>query len=175
MVVQNALYTGDLQGVQRHFSERAEVNLLIQAKGQDLRWTSQKWGKSHWAGGGVGSSTCGAQRRPRKEAGGKATEAGNWQKQQSGVGRALYAGGQDPPCKALLKGNLRRALLVREAGPPATLQPPAASEGQGTGRSHSCRHRHRQGPSSMALVVSSWLSPTPHEQQPPTEGSSMEP
>nr|XP_034986105.1 ankyrin repeat and SOCS box protein 10 isoform X1 [Zootoca vivipara] len=44
MVVQNALYTGDLAGVQRHFSERAEVNLVIHAKSQDLRWTSQKWG-----------------------------------------------------------------------------------------------------------------------------------
>uniref|UniRef100_A0A670J985 Ankyrin repeat and SOCS box containing 10 n=1 Tax=Podarcis muralis TaxID=64176 RepID=A0A670J985_PODMU len=44
MVVQNALYTGDLDGVQRHFSERAEVNLVIHSKSQDLRWTSQKWG-----------------------------------------------------------------------------------------------------------------------------------
>ncbi|XP_015282193.1 PREDICTED: ankyrin repeat and SOCS box protein 10 [Gekko japonicus] len=34
----------NLQQVQRHFSERAEVNLVIQAKSQDLRWTSQKWG-----------------------------------------------------------------------------------------------------------------------------------
>ncbi|XP_054847847.1 ankyrin repeat and SOCS box protein 10 [Eublepharis macularius] len=44
MVVQNALYTGDLEQVQRHFSERAEVDLIILAKSHDLRWTSQKWG-----------------------------------------------------------------------------------------------------------------------------------
>ncbi|XP_048367202.1 ankyrin repeat and SOCS box protein 10 isoform X1 [Sphaerodactylus townsendi] len=45
MVVQNALYTGDLEQVQRHFSERAEVNLTILAKSHDdLRWTSHKWG-----------------------------------------------------------------------------------------------------------------------------------
>ncbi|KAL8164759.1 UNVERIFIED_CONTAM: hypothetical protein K2H54_004083 [Gekko kuhli] len=44
VVLQNALYTGDLPQVQRHFTERAEVNLVIQAKSHDLRWTSQKWG-----------------------------------------------------------------------------------------------------------------------------------
>ncbi|XP_044278450.1 ankyrin repeat and SOCS box protein 10 [Varanus komodoensis] len=44
MVLQNALYTGDLAGVQRHFSERAEVNLVIHTQSSDLRWTSQKWG-----------------------------------------------------------------------------------------------------------------------------------
>uniref|UniRef100_A0A6J0UCH8 Ankyrin repeat and SOCS box protein 10 n=1 Tax=Pogona vitticeps TaxID=103695 RepID=A0A6J0UCH8_9SAUR len=44
MVVQNALYTGDLTEVQRHFSEHAEVNLVIEAKSHDLRWTSHKWG-----------------------------------------------------------------------------------------------------------------------------------
>ncbi|XP_058035344.1 ankyrin repeat and SOCS box protein 10 [Ahaetulla prasina] len=43
-VVQNALYTGNLAEVQRHFSQRSAVNLLIHAEGQDLRWTSQKWG-----------------------------------------------------------------------------------------------------------------------------------
>ncbi|KAM3820736.1 ankyrin repeat and SOCS box protein 10 isoform 2-T2 [Vipera latastei] len=43
-VVQNALYTGNLAEVQRHFSERSTVDLVIQAKSQDLRWTSQKWG-----------------------------------------------------------------------------------------------------------------------------------
>ncbi|XP_060104196.1 ankyrin repeat and SOCS box protein 10 [Heteronotia binoei] len=44
VVVQNALYTGDLQQVQRLFSERAKVNLVIPARSHDLRWTSQKWG-----------------------------------------------------------------------------------------------------------------------------------
>ncbi|XP_063159230.1 ankyrin repeat and SOCS box protein 10 isoform X2 [Candoia aspera] len=44
VVVQNALYTGNLVEVQRHFSERSTVNLVIHAKSQDLRWTSQKWG-----------------------------------------------------------------------------------------------------------------------------------
>ncbi|XP_032090654.1 ankyrin repeat and SOCS box protein 10 [Thamnophis elegans] len=43
-VVHNALYTGNLAEVQRHFSERSAVNLLIHAEGPDLRWTSQKWG-----------------------------------------------------------------------------------------------------------------------------------
>ena len=69
MVVQNALYTGDLTEVQRHFSEHAEVNLVIEAKSHDLRWTSHKWGKKNWGrrrvkrGGwfhwvGVGCSGC---------------------------------------------------------------------------------------------------------------------
>uniref|UniRef100_A0A8D0DJ75 Ankyrin repeat and SOCS box containing 10 n=1 Tax=Salvator merianae TaxID=96440 RepID=A0A8D0DJ75_SALMN len=44
MVVQNALYTGNLPEVQRLFSERAEVNLLIESRSHDLRWTSHKWG-----------------------------------------------------------------------------------------------------------------------------------
>ncbi|XP_015684882.1 ankyrin repeat and SOCS box protein 10 [Protobothrops mucrosquamatus] len=43
-VLQNALYTGDLAEVQRHFSGRSAVDLVILAKSQDLRWTSQKWG-----------------------------------------------------------------------------------------------------------------------------------
>lgn len=45
-MVQNALYTGDLAQVQQHFPEQAEVNLVIQARSHDLRWTSQKWGES---------------------------------------------------------------------------------------------------------------------------------
>lgn len=48
MVVQNALYTGDLVEVQRHFSDHAEVNLVIETKSHDLRWTSHKWGKENW-------------------------------------------------------------------------------------------------------------------------------
>ncbi|XP_026580457.1 ankyrin repeat and SOCS box protein 10, partial [Pseudonaja textilis] len=43
-VVHNALYTGNLVEVQRHFSGRSAVNLLIHAQSQDLRWTSHKWG-----------------------------------------------------------------------------------------------------------------------------------
>ncbi|KAJ6666687.1 hypothetical protein lerEdw1_020411, partial [Lerista edwardsae] len=43
LLVQNALYTGDLAQVQQHFPEQAEVNLVIQARSHDLRWTSQKW------------------------------------------------------------------------------------------------------------------------------------
>lgn len=49
-VLQNALYTGDLAEVQRHFSGRSAVDLVIQAKSQDLRWTSQKWGKDRRGG-----------------------------------------------------------------------------------------------------------------------------
>ncbi|XP_066483589.1 ankyrin repeat and SOCS box protein 10 [Tiliqua scincoides] len=44
LLVQNALYTGDLAKVQEQFPEHAEVNLVIQAKSHDLRWTSHKWG-----------------------------------------------------------------------------------------------------------------------------------
>ncbi|KAJ7322062.1 hypothetical protein JRQ81_018349 [Phrynocephalus forsythii] len=44
MVLQNALYTGNLTEVQHHFSEHAEVNLVIEAKSHDLRWTSHELG-----------------------------------------------------------------------------------------------------------------------------------
>lgn len=51
MLVQNALYTGDLAKVQKHFSEQAKVNLVFRAKkSHALRWTSHKWGKEDGGG-----------------------------------------------------------------------------------------------------------------------------
>uniref|UniRef100_A0A8C3SLY2 Ankyrin repeat and SOCS box containing 10 n=1 Tax=Chelydra serpentina TaxID=8475 RepID=A0A8C3SLY2_CHESE len=44
VLVQNALFTGDLEAVQKHFTESAAVNLIIESKGDELRWTSQKFG-----------------------------------------------------------------------------------------------------------------------------------
>ncbi|XP_067391784.1 ankyrin repeat and SOCS box protein 10 isoform X2 [Emydura macquarii macquarii] len=44
VLVQNALFTGDLEAVQKHFTESAAINLIIESKGDELRWTSRKFG-----------------------------------------------------------------------------------------------------------------------------------
>ncbi|EOA94352.1 Ankyrin repeat and SOCS box protein 10, partial [Anas platyrhynchos] len=44
LLVQNALFTGDLERVQKYFSRNAAVNLIIETKGDELRWTSRKFG-----------------------------------------------------------------------------------------------------------------------------------
>uniref|UniRef100_A0A8C8S9D7 Ankyrin repeat and SOCS box containing 10 n=1 Tax=Pelusios castaneus TaxID=367368 RepID=A0A8C8S9D7_9SAUR len=44
VLVQNALFTGDLEAVQKHFTESTAVNLIIESKGDELRWTSRKLG-----------------------------------------------------------------------------------------------------------------------------------
>ncbi|XP_009561978.2 ankyrin repeat and SOCS box protein 10 isoform X1 [Cuculus canorus] len=44
LLVQNALFTGDLEMVRKYFTKGAAVNLIIEAKGDELRWTSRKFG-----------------------------------------------------------------------------------------------------------------------------------
>ncbi|XP_074842468.1 ankyrin repeat and SOCS box protein 10 [Carettochelys insculpta] len=44
VLVQNALFTGDLEAVRKHFTENASINLVIESKGDELRWTSRKLG-----------------------------------------------------------------------------------------------------------------------------------
>ncbi|NXI60197.1 ASB10 protein, partial [Chloroceryle aenea] len=44
LLVQNALFSGDLEMVQKYFTKSAAVNLVIEAKGGELRWTSRKLG-----------------------------------------------------------------------------------------------------------------------------------
>nr|XP_013798084.1 PREDICTED: ankyrin repeat and SOCS box protein 10-like [Apteryx mantelli mantelli]XP_013798085.1 PREDICTED: ankyrin repeat and SOCS box protein 10-like [Apteryx mantelli mantelli]XP_013798086.1 PREDICTED: ankyrin repeat and SOCS box protein 10-like [Apteryx mantelli mantelli] len=44
LLVQNALFTGDLEMVQKYFTKDAAINLIIETKGDELRWTSRKFG-----------------------------------------------------------------------------------------------------------------------------------
>ncbi|NXI40093.1 ASB10 protein, partial [Galbula dea] len=44
LLVQNALFTGNLEMVQKYFTRRAAINLVIVAQGDELRWTSRKRG-----------------------------------------------------------------------------------------------------------------------------------
>uniref|UniRef100_A0A8C7A0P3 Ankyrin repeat and SOCS box containing 10 n=1 Tax=Nothoprocta perdicaria TaxID=30464 RepID=A0A8C7A0P3_NOTPE len=44
VLVQNALFTGDLEMIQKYFTKGAAINLIIEAKGDELRWTSRKFG-----------------------------------------------------------------------------------------------------------------------------------
>ncbi|XP_030347011.1 ankyrin repeat and SOCS box protein 10 [Strigops habroptila] len=44
LLVQNALFTGDLEMVQKYFTKDAAINLIIETKGDELRWTSKKFG-----------------------------------------------------------------------------------------------------------------------------------
>ncbi|XP_062424582.1 ankyrin repeat and SOCS box protein 10 [Rhea pennata] len=44
LLVQNALFTGDLEMVQKYFTKGAAINLIIETKGDELRWTSRKFG-----------------------------------------------------------------------------------------------------------------------------------
>ncbi|NWH37116.1 ASB10 protein, partial [Chloropsis hardwickii] len=44
LLVQNALFTGDLDMVQKYFTKSAAINLIIETRGDVLRWTSSKRG-----------------------------------------------------------------------------------------------------------------------------------
>ncbi|NXM67810.1 ASB10 protein, partial [Serilophus lunatus] len=44
LLVQNALFTGDLDMVQKYFTKSAAINLIIETRGDELRWTSRKRG-----------------------------------------------------------------------------------------------------------------------------------
>ncbi|NXE15366.1 ASB10 protein, partial [Lophotis ruficrista] len=44
LLVQNALFTGDLELVRKYFTKSAAINLIIETKGDELRWTSRKFG-----------------------------------------------------------------------------------------------------------------------------------
>ncbi|NXM32703.1 ASB10 protein, partial [Oxyruncus cristatus] len=44
LLVQNALFTGDLEMVQKYFTKSAAINLIIETRDDVLRWTSRKHG-----------------------------------------------------------------------------------------------------------------------------------
>ncbi|NXG19229.1 ASB10 protein, partial [Grallaria varia] len=44
LLLQNALFTGDLGMVQKYFTKSAAINLIIETRGDELRWTSRKRG-----------------------------------------------------------------------------------------------------------------------------------
>ncbi|NWZ45795.1 ASB10 protein, partial [Brachypodius atriceps] len=44
LLVHNALFTGDLETVQKFFTKSAAINLIIETRGDVLRWTSSKRG-----------------------------------------------------------------------------------------------------------------------------------
>ncbi|XP_063016718.1 ankyrin repeat and SOCS box protein 10 isoform X3 [Melospiza melodia melodia] len=44
LLVQNALFTGDLDMVQKYFTKSSAINLIIETRGDALRWTSSKRG-----------------------------------------------------------------------------------------------------------------------------------
>lgn len=44
LLVQNALFTGDLEMVQKFFTRSAAINLIIETRSEELRWTSKKFG-----------------------------------------------------------------------------------------------------------------------------------
>ncbi|XP_016151696.1 PREDICTED: ankyrin repeat and SOCS box protein 10 [Ficedula albicollis] len=44
LLVQNALFTGDLDMVQKYFTKGSAINLIIETRGDVLRWTSSKRG-----------------------------------------------------------------------------------------------------------------------------------
>ncbi|KFQ95961.1 Ankyrin repeat and SOCS box protein 10, partial [Nipponia nippon] len=44
LLVQNALFTGDLEMLRKYFTKSAAINLIIETKGDELRWTSRKFG-----------------------------------------------------------------------------------------------------------------------------------
>lgn len=45
LVVQNAIYTGDLEAMQRFFPRGSTVNLIIEPHGGDMRWTTTGEGR----------------------------------------------------------------------------------------------------------------------------------
>ncbi|NXJ14032.1 ASB10 protein, partial [Odontophorus gujanensis] len=44
LLVQNALFTGDLEMVQKYFTRSTAINLIIEIRGEELHWTSRKFG-----------------------------------------------------------------------------------------------------------------------------------
>lgn len=44
-VIQNALYTGDLEAMQRLFPKGSKANLIIEPQGGDMRWVPRGEGK----------------------------------------------------------------------------------------------------------------------------------
>lgn len=44
LLVQNALFSGDLEMVQKFFTRSAAINLIIETRSEELRWTSKKFG-----------------------------------------------------------------------------------------------------------------------------------
>lgn len=64
LLVQNALFTGDLEMVQKYFTRSAAINLIIETRGDELHWISRKRGGCAGLGhGGVGSARDGDQRK----------------------------------------------------------------------------------------------------------------
>lgn len=62
LLVQNALFTGDLEMVQKYFTKSSAINLIIETKGDELRWTSRKFGGCAGLGyRGMGSARDGDQ------------------------------------------------------------------------------------------------------------------
>lgn len=45
LLVQNALFTGDLHMLHKYFTKGAAINLVIETRGDVLRWTSHKRGE----------------------------------------------------------------------------------------------------------------------------------
>lgn len=67
LLIQNALFTGDLEMVQKYFTKSAAINLVIETKGDELRWTSRKFGACAGQGHG-GDGKCpgwGPEKEPR--------------------------------------------------------------------------------------------------------------
>ncbi|XP_006007161.1 ankyrin repeat and SOCS box protein 10 isoform X1 [Latimeria chalumnae] len=44
LLVQNALFTGDLEKIRELFTKHSAINLIIEARGGELRWTSKSFG-----------------------------------------------------------------------------------------------------------------------------------
>ncbi|XP_030047750.1 ankyrin repeat and SOCS box protein 10 isoform X1 [Microcaecilia unicolor] len=44
MLIHNALFTGDLERVQQHFTKHAATNLVIESRGEEMRWICRKQG-----------------------------------------------------------------------------------------------------------------------------------
>lgn len=66
LLVQNALFTGDLEMVQKYFTKNAAINLVIETKGDELRWTSRKRGGcAEMGGGGWGVPRMGREEQHR--------------------------------------------------------------------------------------------------------------
>lgn len=64
LLVQNALFTGDLEMVQKYFTKSAAINLIIETRGAELHWTSRKRGGCAQLGhGGVEVPRIGTRER----------------------------------------------------------------------------------------------------------------
>lgn len=62
LLVQNALFTGDLDMVQKYFTKSSAINLIIETRGDELRWTSSKRGGYEGLGhGGLENAQDGVQ------------------------------------------------------------------------------------------------------------------